>query len=92
MRGFDKPKAVVLEPEALDQEATRMVPPPKEFTHEVIRREPYFSRAKPAAVPAGHFAGGTKVLVLSRRGRKYCRVADRRGRCGEVDCGALRKL
>jgi hypothetical protein len=92
MKGFLAPKAVVLDPGALVP-APSIVPPPNRFTHVLRRREPYYVPAKAGRPegPAGHFAKGTRVVLLGRRGR-YGRVADRRGRHVEVELESLEAL
>ena len=92
MRGFLRPKPVVLPPRALVPKGPRIVPAPNQFSHALARRQPYFfDKAGPSRRPDGYFPKGTKVLVLARRGA-YCRVADRRGLYVEIPCDALRVL
>lgn len=93
MKGFVQPKPVVLSAKALVRQPSRIRPAPNQFTHALVRREPYFfAGARRPQEPDGYFAKGTKVVLLARRAGKYCRVADRRGLYVEVACDALRKL
>lgn len=92
MRGFLRPKPVVVPARDLVPEASRIVPAPNQFSHVLARRQPYFlDEAGSSRRRGGYFAKGTKVLLLARRGA-YCRVADRRGLYVEVPCDALRPL
>jgi hypothetical protein len=92
MRGFVRPKPVVVSPKAMVPKATHITPAPNQFSHALARRAPYyFEKAARGRTPDGYFAKGTKVLVLGRRGA-YCRVADRRGLYVEIPCDALRPL
>jgi hypothetical protein len=67
-------------------------PAPREFTHRLVREEPYyFERPVKGAVSAGRLPTGTRVVLLSRQGRT-CWVVDRRGLHVAVACGSLEKL
>jgi hypothetical protein len=93
MKGFVEPRRVVLSDKALVREPSRIRPAPNQFTHALVRREPYFfvGTGRRAAEPDGYFSRGTKVVLLGRGGGRYCRVADRRGLHVEVRCESLRK-
>lgn len=92
MKGFKKPRATVLGENAVIPEGNLISPAPKNFTHELIRKEPfYYSNPTKDAEPSGEFKSGTKVLLVRSRGR-FCRVADKQGLLVEVACDSLKKL
>ncbi len=87
-----RPKAVVL-PESAVVPAANQKPPPARLTHEVVTDQPYYySRAHIDMAPDGHFAAGTKVLLLARGKGSMCRVVDRQGLCVTVAYEGLRPL
>jgi hypothetical protein len=75
-----RPKAEVLPESALVPDRNLIRPPPDRFTHEVVAEQPYYYRAPGRrAAPAGRFAAGTRVLVLSHDGGAFCHVVDGQG-------------
>ncbi|HEX5707459.1 MAG TPA: hypothetical protein VFX96_09195 [Pyrinomonadaceae bacterium] len=93
MKGIVRPPAVVVSKKALVPEGNFIQPPPNQFTHELKRRQPfYFARGGRKKTADGHFAAGTKVLLLVSEGGDFCRVADGRGVYAEVRCDSLKKL
>jgi hypothetical protein len=93
MKGFGQPKPVVLKERALVREPVVIKPPPNHFTHELLRREPYYvTTTNQALQPDGFLSKGAQVLLLVRRKGARCHVADRRGRVVDVACSALREL
>jgi hypothetical protein len=93
MGGIFRPKAVVLPESATVPDCNLIVPPPNQFTHELMRPQPYyFADARQENSPDGTFPAGTKVVLLARDDRGFCRVADGRGLYVAIDCGSLRDL
>lgn len=91
--GFIRPDHVVLPASALVPEENLISPAPNQFTHEVIRQEPYFFRTPgPGSLADGEFEAGTPVVLLVYLGGRTCRVADGRGLYVEIDYSALRRL
>ena len=91
--GFVRPEAAVLAEKALVPARNLIAPAPNQFTHELIRTQPYyFAGAQPGMAPDGEFAAGTKVVLLLHDGGATCRVADDRGLYVETEYGSLRKL
>ena len=88
-----RPKAVVLPDAALVPSANSR-PPPKRFTHEVVAEQPfhYADGAAVDAAPAGHFAPGTRLLLLERGAGPLCLVQDRSGLCVTTAFAGLRAL
>ena len=70
-----------------------IIPPPNQFTHELIRVQPYhFSPGKPGAPADGELPAGTKVNLLVHDKGHWCWVVDGRGLYVEIDIRGLRKL
>ncbi|OUM04446.1 hypothetical protein [Variovorax sp. JS1663] len=87
-----RPKSVVLPESAVVPEAN-VKPPPRRFTHEVIADQAFHFAAGPAdAPPDGHFAAGTRVLLLERGEGPMCFVQDRQGLCAFTAFAGLRAL
>ena len=75
-----RPKPVVLGAAAMLPKENRVDPPPNQFTHELLRAQPYYyRRAESAASPDGEFAAGTQVVLMVYDGRSQCRVVDGQG-------------
>jgi hypothetical protein len=92
MKGFERPKAIVLPSSASVPRENLIVPPPSQFTHELTRDQPfYFTGPQQGRAPDGQLAAGTRVVLLEHEG-SYCRVADGRGLCVEIECDSLKKL
>lgn len=92
MKGFKRPRATVLPENAVIPERNLISPAPNNFTHELIRKEPfYYSNPTKGTEPSGEFPRGTKVLLVRSRG-SFCRVADGKGLFVEVACDSLKKL
>ncbi len=93
MEGFLRPPVTVLAENALVPDKNLISPAPNHFTHEVIRKQPYYYDAfLPAKPPEGYFEQGVKVVLLVHDGGPFCRVADARGLYVEVEIVGLRKL
>lgn len=69
---------VVLSEASLVPDRNLIRPPPNQFTHEVIRPQPYFLD-QPQGRPEGAFGAGTRVVLMAYDGGPYCRVADGQG-------------
>lgn len=93
MKGFVKPKAVVLNEGALVPEENLISPPPNQFTHELTRTEPfYFREAAKDSAPDGELPEGTRVLLMVYDGGTYCRIADEQGLYVELQYSSLKKI
>jgi hypothetical protein len=93
MKGFIKPKDVLLPESAAIPERNLISPAPNQFTHELIRSLPfYFTAAKQSSSPDGELLAGTKVSLLKYDGGAYCHVADGQGLYVEVEHDGLKKL
>jgi hypothetical protein len=93
MEGFTRPDAVVLPESAMIPDQNLISPAPNQFTHELIRPQPYyFTGAQRAVAPDGQFLAGTKVVLLVYDGGTYCRVADGQGLYVEIEFDSLKKL
>jgi len=87
-----RPKATVLADAALVP-AANLKPPPKRFTHQVVAAQPFhFSAAQADAAPDGHFAPGTRLLLLARDEGPMCTVQDAQGLCVVTALAGLRPL
>jgi hypothetical protein len=94
------PDGIVLRPEAALLAGSALIPPdnlirpaPNQFTHVVIRPQPYrFVGAPQGAPAAGELAPLTLVVLLVHDGGPRCRVADGQGLYVEIDYDSLRKL
>lgn len=92
MKGFRRPEQRVL-PESASVPDSNVVPAPTEFTHELVRDEPYyFTKAQPGTLPNGTFPAGTRVVMIHHDGGPSCRVVDGRGLSVEVDWNSLKRL
>ena len=86
-----RPKAVVLEDEALVPRRNVIKPPPNRFTHKVRRSQPYFYEDL-GEEPNGEFAAGTPVVLMVYHGGDSCRVVDEHGLYVETAYGGLHDL
>jgi hypothetical protein len=93
MEGFERPKPVVLGENAMVPDKNLISPAPNQFTHELIRAEPfYFTGPQQGTPPDGQFKEGTKVVLLVYNGGSYCRVADGQGLYVEVAYNGLKGI
>ncbi len=93
MEGFLRPEATVLSEGALVPERNLIRPAPNQFTHAVTRSQPYYyGDLQPGTLPDGHFAAGTKVVLLVDDGGPSCRVANRQGLYVAIECAVLKRL
>ena len=86
-----RPKAVVLDNDALVPPKNVVKPPPNRFTHKVKRSQPYFYEAS-RDEPDGEFAEGTPVVLMVYDGGASCRVIDGLGVYVETAYGGLHRL
>ena len=86
-----RPKAVVLDNDALVPPKNVVKPPPNRFTHKVKRSQPYFYEG-PRDEPNGEFAEGTPVVLMVYHGGASCRVIDGHGLYVETAYGGLHRL
>jgi hypothetical protein len=86
-----RPKAVVLDNDALVPPKNVVKPPPNRFTHKVKRSQPYFYEDL-REVPNGEFTAGTPVVLMVYHGGDSCRVVDEHGLYVETAYGGLHRL
>jgi hypothetical protein len=80
MGRITRPKMVVLPDSAIVSARNILDSPPSHFSHRVTKPQPYyFRKPRKATSPAGEFAAGDKLLLLSHDGGELCRVADANG-------------
>jgi hypothetical protein len=93
MEGFTRPEAKVLSDDAIVPDRNLIVPPPNQFTHELVRSEVYYySEPQNAGNTDGQLEKGTHVVLLKYDGGTYCRVADGRGLYVVVPYDSLKPL
>jgi hypothetical protein len=93
MEDFLRPEITVLPESALVPDRNLISPAPNQFTHELIRSQPYYyGQGEQATPPDGHFPAGTKVILLFYEGGTYCRVVNGQGLYVEIEYDSLRKL
>ncbi len=93
MGEMSRPKPEVLPASSLIPDANLIAPAPNQFTHEIVRRAPfYYAAADEERPPDGTFERGTPVVLLHDGGGGRCYVADGRGLYVVVDRKALRRL
>jgi hypothetical protein len=86
-----RPKAVVLDKDAMVPPRNVIKPPPNRFTHKVKRSQPYFYEDAQDE-PDGEFAAGTRVVLMVHDGGASCRVVDGHGLYVETAYGGLHDL
>ncbi len=93
MEGFLRPEIIELPESALVPEKNIISPAPNQFTHKLIRSQPfYYDKPRRSKQPGGKFVAGTKVVLLVYNGGKYCRVVDGQGLYVEVEYDSLNRL
>lgn len=93
MERFVRPEAVVLPENALIPDKNLISPAPNQFTHELMREQPYYyANAQQGVPPDGRLPAGTKVVLLVHDDGERCRVVDGRGLYVEIECSSLKKL
>lgn len=91
--GFQRPEASVLPAEALIPSANLIAPAPNQFTHELIRPQPfYYGGTQAEAAPDGELPAAAKVTLLVYDGGLHCRVVDAQGLYVEIEYDSLRPL
>jgi hypothetical protein len=73
-----RPKPTVLSDRDLVPEGRLIKPPPNQFTHVVLRAQPYYYGDTHDA-PDGELAAGTAVVLMVYDRGRYCRVVDPQG-------------
>jgi hypothetical protein len=86
MKGFRRPKMVVLPERALPPEGN-LVERPARLSHVLAHRQPYFYSLT-TTESDGSFDSGTRVALLSRDG-PWCRVVDEQGLSVFTPCDGL---
>ena len=87
-----RPKAEVLPDSALVPEQGSASAPPRQFTHSLTQRQPFFAaEASETEAPAGQFELGAQVVLLHREG-DWCRVVAADGRHVRTACSGLRRI
>jgi hypothetical protein len=89
MKGFRRPRMVVLPDRALPPEGS-LVEPPARLTHVLTDVQPYFY-SPTTTESAGSFEAGTQVALLSSEGPR-CRVVNEQGLSVFVSCDGLQPL
>ena len=93
MEGIRRPEATVLPEGALVPERNLIRPAPNQFTHEVIRSQPYYyGDTQSGGPPDGQFPVGTKVVLLVGGGGPNCRVVDGQGLYVAIEWAGLKQL
>ena len=93
MERMIRPEAVVLPESAQVPIRNLVVPPPNQFTHELVVPQSYFyTKMQPGTEPDGEFPAGTKVVLLWYDGGSTCRVLDGRGLYVDTEYAGLKKL
>lgn len=90
MKGFERPEMKILSESAEIPEG-HVVQRPEEFTHEVVRDQPYWYDVPTAEAPDRVLRAGTKVRLVADEGASS-HVVDPRGLLVMIDKSALRKL
>lgn len=92
MKGFVRPKAAILDGNAIVPDKNLIIPAPNQFTHELTCSQPYFfNGTQQKGPPDGELTAGTKLVLLVYDGGQYCRAADGRGLYVEIEYGSLKK-
>src|SRR5687767_12515009 len=86
-----RPRPVVLSKAALVPEAHLIKPPPNQYTHTLMRRQPYFYGDSQDTAD-GEFAAGTRVVLMVYDGGRTCRVVDGQGLYVETAYAGLRRV
>lgn len=89
MKGFRRPKMVVLPERAMPPEAN-LVERPARLTHVLTEVQPYFYSPR-TTESAGSFDAGTRVALLSSEGGR-CRVVNEHGLSVFTSCDGLQPL
>lgn len=90
--GFLRPPVTVAAESAVVPPQNLIVPAPNQFTHTVMRNQPFFFGAAGEGKAAdGELPAGTAVVLLVYDGGRACRVADGRGLYVEIEYDALAK-
>jgi len=93
MGEFIRPEATVLPDDAVVPQDNLISPPPNQFTHELLRAEPYYySEPQQGRAADGEFKKNTRVVLLWYDGSSYCRVADSRGLYVALSFDSLKPL
>lgn len=91
--GWLRPEYEVLQEGSVIPPENQIQPAPNQFTHRVVKDEPFFLRSESASnAPDGELLAGTKVVLLRYDGGARCRVADERGLYVEIGFGSLAEL
>lgn len=93
MKGFIRPKFVVLPENSIVPNENLITPPPNQFTHRVIRQVPFYFTGPQQGRPAdGELKEGALVVLLVHDGGSYCHVADETGLYVVVEFDSLQKI
>jgi hypothetical protein len=93
MKGFQRPAFIVLPENSIVPDESLIAPPPNQFTHELIRPEPfYFTGPQQGRPPDGELSEGAQVVLMVYDGGAYCRVVDQQGLYVVVAYVSLRKI
>lgn len=93
MKGFIRPKFVILPENSIVPDENVITPPPNQFTHELTRAEPFYFTGPQQGRPAdGQLLQGARAVLLVYDGGSYCRVADESGLYVVVKYDSLKKI
>ena len=88
-----RPKAVVLDNDAMIPDRNIVKPAPNQFTHVVTQTKPYYYNGREnAKAPDGEFKQQTRVVLIRHDGGNDCWVASEEGLYAETDYRNLKKL
>lgn len=86
-----RPRARVLKDSALIPASGVVKTPPKRFTHQLRKSQPYFFQLG-SAIPDGKFLPGTRVKLTRRDGDDFCWVVSEQGLRVVTRCEGLRPI
>ncbi len=86
-----RPKATVLSDSALIPAGHVAKKPPKRFSHQLRKSQPYYF-ALGSAIPDGQLLAGTRVRVTKQGGDDFCWVVDEHGLKVVTKCEGLRPI
>jgi len=76
---MQRPRAMVVAKSAMVPDRVLVEPAPNQFTHELLKRQPYYYGTRAAARASGSFEKGTHVVLMVHDGGRMCRVVNRQG-------------
>ena len=86
-----RPKATVLSDSALIPAGSIVKKPPKKFSHQLKKSQPYYFELK-SAIPDGQLLAGTRVKLEKQGGDDFCWVVNEQGLRVATKCEGLRPI